>query len=294
MTPWRNWGNRSDSITLLAAVLLAVVAVEASQFSTSTTLVEVYVSVSDAEGRPVRGLTQADFEVLEDTVPQQISAFAAGDFPLRVALAIDRSFSMAGEPLRASRRAARAFLAALRPEDESVILGIGSRVAVVAPHTDTRAAQAAAIDALDAWGTTPLHDAVVQSLEATDAAKGRRAVVILSDGDDRYSDTTAREVVDRARHANVLVYPVALGKVLPPVFSDLSAVTGGRPFLVRDPRRLDATLQQIASDLHAQYLVGYAPSRAITPAARNEWRRITVRVKRPGVTVRARDGYYVR
>ena len=266
----------------------------AAQFSTSTTLVEVYVTVTDSAGRPVRGLTQGDFEILEDNTPQQISAFAAGDFPLRVALAIDRSFSMAGEPLRASKRAARAFLSALRPNDESVILGIGSRVAVVSPHTEPREAKAAAVDALDAWGTTPLHDAVVQSLDATDAARGRRAVVILSDGDDRYSVTTPAQVIDRARRANVLVYPVALGKQMPRVFSDLAAVTGGRPFHVRDHKRLDAALQEIASDLHQQYLVGYSPSRPPAAGASQEWRRIAVRVKRPGVTVRARDGYYVR
>jgi Ca-activated chloride channel homolog len=265
----------------------------AAQFSTSTTLVEVYVTVTGADGRAVRGLTQADFEVLEDNTPQQISAFAAGDFPLLVALAIDRSFSMAGEPLRASKRAARAFLAALRPNDETVILGIGSGVAVVSPQTDSREKTAAAIDALDAWGTTPLHDAMLQSLDATDGARGRRAVVILSDGDDRYSATTPAQVIDRARRANVLVYPVSLGRQLPRVFSDLAAVSGGRPFHVRDRRRLEATLQGIASDLHQQYLVGYAPSRPVTGKAQ-EWRRITVRVKRPGVTVRARDGYYVR
>ena len=278
-------------MVLLLAVLPPVVS---GQFSTSTTLVEVYVSVTGADGRPVRGLMQDDFEVLEDDIPQPISAFTAGDFPLLVALAIDRSFSMAGEPLRASKRAARAFLAALRPNDESVILGIGSGVAVVSPHTDGRERKALAIDALDAWGTTPLHDAVVQSLDATDGARGRRAVVILSDGDDRYSVTTPAQVIDRARRANVLVYPVAIGKQLPRVFSDLAAVTGGRPFHVRDRRQLDATLQGIASDLHQQYLVGYSPSRPAKAKGSAEWRRITVRVKREGVTVRARDGYYVR
>lgn len=290
-TPSRWGGNSPNSITLLLGLLLAVTPV-AAQFKAGTTAVEVYVSVTDGQGRPVRGLTEANFELLEDNVPQQISAFAAGQFPLRVAVAIDRSFSMAGEPLRASKRATRAFLASLRPDDESVILGVGSGVKIIAAHDVTRERQAAAVDGLDAWGTTPLHDAVVQSLDATDAARGRRAVVILSDGDDKYSETTAREVIDRARRANVLVYPVALGKVRPPLFAELAGVTGGQSYQVRDLRRLDETLRSIAADLHEQYLLGYSPTRPITLG--NEWRAITVRVKRPGVTVRARTGYFVR
>ena len=252
------------------------------------------MSVTDAQGRPVRGLTVDDFEVLEGGVPQQISAFAAGNFPLRVAVALDRSFSMAGAPLRASKRATRTFLSALRPDDESVIIGIGSGVHVVASHTESREKQAAVVESLDAWGTTPLHDAVVQALDATDAARGRRAVVILSDGDDRYSTTPAAAVLDRARRANVLVYPVAVSRERPPLFAELAAVSGGRSFHVRDHSRLDATLREIADDLHQQYLLGYSPTRPITAAAKNEWRAITVRVKREKVTVRARDGYYVR
>jgi hypothetical protein len=101
-------------------------------------------------------------------------------------------------------------------------------------------------------------------------------------------------VVDRARRGNVLIYPVAIGKTSPQLFSDLAAVSGGRTFHVRDPRRLDETLRTIASDLHKQYLLGNSPKRPLVPSARDEWRRITVKVKRAGVSVRARDGYYVR
>ena len=252
------------------------------------------MSVTDASGQPVRDLTQADFELLEDGVLQQIGAFAAGAFPLVVAVAIDHSFSMAGDPLRSSIRATRGFLGVLRPVDESVILGIGSRVSIVSPQAATREQQVAAVEGLSAWGTTPLHDAVIQSIDATDAAKGRRAVVIISDGDDRYSETPVSAVIDRARRANVLIYPVALGKARPALFEELAAVTGGRSFHVRDSRRLDETLRMIASELQQQYLLGYTPTRPLVGATSKEWRRITVRVKRPNVMVRAREGYYVR
>lgn len=276
---------------MIGVVVLAASA--AAQFTSSTTLVEVYATVTDPSGTPVRGLTQADFEVIEDGTPQTVSNFAAGNFPLRVALALDRSFSVAGQPLEATKRAARAFLTALRPEDESVILGIGSEVTTVADSAVPRPQQAAAVQALDAWGTTRLHDAIIQAIDATDAARGRRAVVIVSDGDDRYSEAPAGAVVTRARQANVLIYPVALSKTRPPLFAELSTVTGGRSFHVRDLKALDGTLTAIVSELREQYLLGYSPSRPLA-SGRDEWRSIAVRVKRPGLTVRARDGYYVK
>jgi len=264
-----------------------------AQFSSSTTGVEVYATVNDAAGRPVRGLTMSDFEVLEDGVGQSISAFAAGDFPLRVAIALDRSFSMAGEPLKAARDATRTFLSALRPTDESIVLGIGSEVTIVAPSTESRDGQRRAVAAIDAWGRTKLNDAVVDAIGATDGTRGRRAVVILSDGDERDSQTSASDVIDRARRSNVMVYPVGIGKERPSLFAELSTVTGGRSFYNRDLRTLESTMRTIAEELGHQYLLGYSPSRPLV-AGHDEWRAIKVRVKRSGVTVRARDGYYVK
>jgi len=263
------------------------------QFASSTTGVEVYATVSDASGKPVRGLTMADFEVREDGAPQVISAFAAGDFPLRVAVALDRSFSMAGEPLRAGKRATQTFLAALRPADETIVLGIGSEVTTVAAASTSREAQGRAVAALDAWGRTKLNDAIVDAISATDGTRGRRAVVILSDGDERDSGASAANVIERARRSNVMVYPIAIGNDRPSLFAELSTVTGGRSFHTRDLRALDATMRTIADELGQQYLLGYSPSRPLV-AGHDEWRAITVRAKRPGVTVRARDGYYVK
>ena len=101
----------------------------------------------------------------------------------------------------------------------------------------TRAALAA-IDRLDAWGTTPLYDATLAALDAIQPAKGRRALVLLSDGTDRYSDTNAADLVDDARQRDVLVYPIAIGPARPPVFAELAAATGGRSFFAREPREL--------------------------------------------------------
>lgn len=264
-----------------------------AQFTSSVNLVEVYASVVDEKGQPVRGLTVDDFEVLEDGEPQRISAFTAGEFPLTAALAVDTSFSMAGKPLTIVKGASRAFLDALRPTDEAVIVGIGSQVSVLAHAQNTRAEQLAAIDGLNAWGTTPLYDAIIAAIETIDGARGRRALVILSDGDDRYSEATAADALARARRSNVMVYPIALGKTRPPLFAEIATLTGGRSFHARNLEGLEATLTNVAAQLREQYLLGYSPSRPPQSGA-NEWRSIVVKVKKPGVTVRARDGYFVK
>jgi Ca-activated chloride channel homolog len=266
---------------------------EGAQFTSSVNLVEVYASVVDGKGQPVRGLTVDDFEILEDGEPQKISAFTAGDFPLTAALALDTSFSMAGKPLTIVKGAARAFLNALRPTDEAAIVGIGSQVSVLAHVQHTRAEQLAAIDRLTAWGTTPLYDAIIAAIDTIDGARGRRALVILSDGDDRYSEATAAQALARARRSNVMVYPVALGKTRPPFFAEISTLTGGRSFHARNLEGLEGTLTNVAEQLRQQYLLGYSPTRPPQSGA-NEWRSITVQVKKPGVSVRARDGYFVK
>lgn len=279
------------AIVPLFALLL--VAVPYAQFTSSVNLVEVYATVTDRQGAAVTGLTAADFRVSEDGSPQTITAFAAGEFPLAVAVGLDRSFSMnagRGARLDVAKRGARTFIDALKPQDQVMVVAIGSDTAIVAPLSTNHSAAIAAVDRLDAWGTTPLYDATVGALDAIQPAKGRRALVLLSDGADRYSETSAAALVDQVRRRDVLVYPVAIGPARPAIFAELAAASGGRSFLVRDPRELSATFTAIASELRSQYLLGYAPSRA--KGERPAWHAIDVLVDRPAVAVRARDGYF--
>lgn len=274
--------------------MLALIALdpgaEGVQFSSGVNVVEVYATVTDSAGEPVTGLTRENFAVRESGEPQQVTTFAAGEFPLAAAVALDRSFSMAGERLAVAKSAARMFLGELRPEDESLIIGIGSDVETIAARSTDRAPQYAVLARLDAFGTTSLHDAVIAALEAVQDARGRRALVLLSDGNDRFSRASASDVLSRARRTDVLVYPVAIGRTSPPLFAELATLTGGRSFRVREPKQLMDILRGIARELRHQYLLGYSPSRPII-AGKEEWRPIVVTVDRPGVRVRARDGY---
>ena len=275
-----------------ALVVTARAQEQIPQFSSRVQLVEVYATVSDRNGEPVTGLRQSDFEVYENNTRQDISAFAAGEFPLTVALGVDRSWSMAGNPLRLAKQASQSFLRALKPDDRSMVIAINNDAEVIAPLSADRAAQARAVEALDPWSTTALHDAIIATLDRLEPQPGRQALVVFSDGADRYSRATAAQVMERARRSNALIYPIAFGKQRPALLAELAVVTGGRSFLLRDARELDATFSAIARELRFQYLLGYAPIDPIEPGEA-EWRSIRVALKNApaGVRVRARDGY---
>lgn len=260
-----------------------------ARFSSSVQLVEVYATVTDAKGELVTGLREGDFEVYENNQLQDVSAFAAGEFPLTVALGVDRSWSMAGERLELAKRASRTFLRALKPSDRSMVVAISSQADVIAPLGVDRFNQERAIAALDPWSTTALHDAIIAALDRLEPESGRQALVVFSDGADRYSKATAADVIARARRSNALIYPIAFGKERPALLAELAVIAGGRSFLLRDAKELERTLETIARELRYQYLLGYAPADPINGT--NEWRSIRVVVKKPGLRVRARDGY---
>jgi Ca-activated chloride channel family protein len=234
------------------------------------------------------GLAASDFIVEEDGRVQRIETFAQGDFPLAIAIGIDRSFSIQPARFAATVAATRIFLERLRPEDQVMVLGVGSETETLSPLSTDRAPANSALDRIDRWGTTPLYDSVLAAIDAVQPATGRRALIVLSDGADRYSKTSASEMIAKARTSDVLVYPIATQSERAPVLAELAAATGGRSLFTPN-RGLASALASIGEELRHQYLLGYTP--APKAAARSTWRSIRVRVNRPGARVRARDGY---
>lgn len=300
--PERLHGVPYGAALWLAAGAFAVISVSptaqeesVARFSSGVQAVEVYATVTDSAGEPVTGLRADDFQLDDDGRLQTITTFAEGAFPLTVALGVDRSLSMAGEPLRLARRAAQGFLRQLRPDDRSMVVAISADADVVAPLDASREAQVQAVAALDAWSTTALRDAVVKTLDRLAPEGGRQALVVFSDGTDRYSQVSAGEMLERARRGSALVYPIVFGRAAVPVLSDMARLTGGRAFVLRDATGLDNALGSIVRELRHQYLLGYAPAGS---AEAGRWHPIRVRVRGQesggGWRVRARDGYVAR
>jgi Ca-activated chloride channel homolog len=172
-----------------------------------------------------------------------------------------------------------------------MIVTIGSEADVVASLAEDRAGQSRAIGVLDPWGTTALHDATIAALDRLGPERGRQALVVFSDGTDRYSLATAADVMMRARRTSALIYPIALGRTRPPWLAELAVLTGGRSFHLRDTRDLERTLSLVARELRSQYLLGYEPDDQAAGPPR--WRSIAVTLAQGprGARVRARSGY---
>ena len=266
----------------------------AARFSSGVQAVEVYATVTDGAGEPVTGLRAADFELDDDRRPQAITTFAEGAFTLTVALGVDRSLSMEGEPIRLAKRAAQSFLRQLGSGDRSMVVAISAEADVVAPLTAGRDEQARAIALLTPWSTTALRDAVVKTLDRLAPEPGRQALVVFSDGADRYSQVSPAQMLDRARSGPALVYPIVFGRAPVAALTEMASLTGGRSFTLRDARDLEGALGSIARELRHQYLLGYAPVDTTDPG---RWHPIRVRVRNHearGWRVRARDGYWGR
>ena len=175
-----------------------------------------------------------------------------------------------------------------------MVVAISAEADIVAPLTASRVEQARAIAFLDPWSTTALRDAVVKTLDRLAPEPGRQALVVFSDGADRYSQVSAAEMLNRARSGAALVYPIVFGRAPVAALAEMASLTGGRSFVLRDAQGLAPALASIARELRHQYLLGYVPAEATEPG---RWHPIRLRVRNQGTRgwrVRARDGYVAR
>jgi Ca-activated chloride channel family protein len=293
-------------IAFVSIVLGSSLALHAQRpaFRLGVELVSLNVTVTAPDGRHVGDLSADDFTIFEEGQPQELAFFSRATAALSVSLVLDSSASMEQEMERA-QRAAIDFVARLRPGDLAEIIDFDSRVQVEQPFTNDRAALEAAIRRVTAGGSTSLYNAVYitlrrfEQLRAPDRDEIRReVVVVLSDGDDTSSLVTYEEVLDLARRSQTAIYTIGLGLEPPggrPTTSTgefslrrLAQDTGGRMFTARQGNELAGVYSAIADELTSQYVLGYLS----TAKADGAFRRISVRVARPGLQARTRAGYY--
>jgi Ca-activated chloride channel family protein len=291
----------------LAGTLAAPLAAQQQVFRGGTDTVSLTVTAVNAAGHFVTGLAAADFEVFEDGVRQDISAFAADAQPIALSLLVDTSTSM--EPrMSVAQEAAVGFVKRLGPLDVAQVLDFDSQAVVVQKYTSDQAALEAAIRKMQAGGSTSLYYAlylVLRDPEYRSAAQQgdairRWAIVVLSDGDDTTSLLDYETVLDASKRSEFTVYAVGLRakdagerrgafRESEFVLRTLSQETGGRVFFVDDSSQLAAVYQQIAEELANQYTIGYTSKNR---ARDGKWRTIQVRVTRPQTTARTRTGYF--
>ncbi|MCU0231165.1 MAG: VWA domain-containing protein [Acidobacteria bacterium] len=275
-------------------------------------LINVSFTAVDRKGRLVPDLNAAEVAVRDQGKPVRFERFRRAGPPLDVALVFDTSNSMQGDRLADAQRAALAFLDALPPQDHVVVLDFGEDVRVSAPLSGDREAARTAVAAFGAAGGTALYDAVYEAAKALAAGRSdaRRVMVVLSDGRDEASSGlepgsfhTLEEAIRQAHLKDAALFTLGIGSALKrdtdftgrmtteEVLSRLAGSTGGRYLPVERSRNLADAYRDVLEELRQRYDL------AFTPAPRKpgeSWRTLEVTTTRPGVTIRAREGYYVR
>jgi Ca-activated chloride channel homolog len=241
-------------------------------------LVALNVTVTDGQGRVVRGLTQDAFSVMEEDVTRPIQQFAAGSVPLSLVIAIDASQSMAGPRIEFARQAVLRFLERLSPDDELDVFGFNDRPFNITRGNKDAQAITRALAGVRPKGGTAFYNAVAAGIEALQRAKHRRrALVIISDGNDEMSDryddgraSLAREAVaaGRINRSEAMVYAIGVDppnrRALRPLnmgaLTRLTDPTGGATRLVVADDGILTAAEQIGDELRHQYVIGFAPA----------------------------------
>jgi Ca-activated chloride channel family protein len=298
--------RRTHLRLLLAAVLVATVRAASAQearrppltVGVDVDVVSVTAVVFDKGGHPVHGLGAGDVVLLEDGVPQQVSYFreasSQGDLatriPLSVVLVLDTSGSMRDD-LRFLQEAVLSFIYRLEDVDQALVVNFNDSVKASMEFTGDPDRLERVVGGLQTWGGTSLYDAVDYSLQRIEDRPGRKALVVFSDGADTTSSLDAKMVVDHARAVEATVYCIGFKGLLGGSRGFLHRIageTGGRFFSPGKVGELAKVFGEISEELKNHYLLAYAPKRP----ADGTWRRITLKVKRSGVEVRVRKGYF--
>ena len=257
------------------------------------------------KGRPVRGLTAENFQLFEDHVPHEIRYFGTEDQePVSIAFLLDLSGSMrqVGK-LDEAKEAIRVFVDALQPGDRFGLIGFADeQVTWVTEFTDDHDRFLLRLGVQEAYGQTALFDALGATPRLVDReTKGRKAIVLITDGHDNASKMNTFKAVQLARSVEVPIYTIAFstmadrllpkGSVSPgmSILGRFSRETGGKIFAVADPDELKDAVIGIQDELRFQYVIGYHSMRDTWDGA---FRRIKIELDRKGLEIRTRRGYY--
>jgi len=296
--------RRVRAIPSLLLSLLVIVAVgprpvagqdqQAPMFRGGTQTVALYATVTDQSGRLVPDLEQKDFEVYDNGKLQTVSLFKSDVQPVSVLLTLDTSGSMTMS-LDLLKDAAEAFVIRLLPADHARITNFDDKIVTSPEFTSERDDLIRYIHEDVGYGNgTRLWDAVDDSMNKLAAVQGRRVVLLFTDGDDDGSrDATLDGVMKRAESEDFMIYSIGLeshylGITTHPDkgIKKLAEATGGGYFELKRADDLNSTFTRVADELHRQYVIGFTPA-----VFDGKLHTIDVRIKRPGMTARARKSY---
>jgi Ca-activated chloride channel family protein len=272
-------------------------------------LVLMYTSVFDKNGRFISGLKKDSFKVYEDGVEQKISSFSQEDVPVSMGILLDLSGSMRGK-IDQVNKAALAFIKASNPQDQVFLIGFNDQVELLQDFTSDIDEITDALDNTVVTGGTALYDAIYLGVQKSHSgSKPKKAVVVITDGEDRDSYYKLDELIAKVQESDVQVFCVGFlnpvgdkglfghwSKSVPEKAHDalqkIAEETGGKAFFPDKLTDIHTVVSEIASELRSQYSIGYFSSNS---ARDGSFRRVKIEIpgSNPSIThVRYRRGYY--
>ncbi len=271
-------------------------------------LVLMRVVVYDKKGRIITNLQKEDFRVYEDHFQQKISHFdMEWSEPVSMAFLLDVSGSMRLlNRIEEAKMAIKYFVTAFRKQDRfALLIFADSHAEIVQDFTEDKEQFLSVLEPIYAYGQTALNDAIAIAPNIVDQhAQGKKAIVLISDGNDNFSQLNIEDALRIANEFDVPIYVIAFadlpkkmlekGEALPIKMETLSKAaeeTGGLLFRVEDPIELKEAISQIEHELRHQYIIGYSPRRVIWDGA---WRKLKLETSREDFSIRTRKGYYAK
>jgi Ca-activated chloride channel family protein len=269
-----------------------------------TDLVTLTLTVTDLYGRYVSGLAKNAFTISDNNQEQEIQFFSDSDAPVSVGILFDVSGSMSGEKILKAQKALSRFIMTSHPSDEYFLIGFNSRAQLLLDRTRDGDAVLRKLTMVQPQKDTALYDAVYLGVErVTRGSHQKRALLIISDGQDNASRYNFGEVRRLMKESDVVAYSVGImdrsdsantmGMQGQAFLEEISSVSGGKAFFPQSDVEMDEIFERIALELRHQYSLGYTP-KDFEP--NGKWRKVKVKVKPPRglprLTVRSRDGYF--
>jgi len=270
-------------------------------------LVNLNVAVTDKNGQPHSGLTASNFRIYDNSVEQAIRHFSHDDLPYSMGMVLDRSGSMA-EMIREVYNAAFHTIQASKAQDEFFIEVFNDQVEIRQELTTDQALLRRQLEGVAASGSTALYDAILAGLDQLKkASHDKKALLVVTDGQDNSSRHSFQEVLQRARSEGVMIYVVGMfdesmlsaeltqEDQLRALLSQIAEATGGRAYFPKTVRQCEQACVAIAKDLREQYSLGYYPRPKLEDGS---WRTVQVQLSLPedlyeyGLTARTRNGYF--
>ena len=267
-------------------------------FRVGVDTVFVKVSVTDPLNRYVVGLEKDNFKVFEEKVEQQVTHFVQQAAPISVGIVFDVSGSMkANNNINAAKSAIVRFLKSANSEDEFFLITFNQMPRLVTGFTNESSSIENEISFKNPGGRTAVYDAVYMALDEMKKAKNeKKALILITDGEDNSSRYSTAEVREYAKESDVQIYGIGEEGQLGYGKSEIQnivAMTGGRAFFPNSFNELDYYIDLIHAELRNQYVIGYVPN---NKSHDGKWRKIHVKLEPPPglprLIVRAKEGYY--